>query len=71
MSIPPRATLDVSALPEVVFGHKDTTWWGTLGFCALEGMGFALAIGAYLYLVHVNPQWPLADVPPRSTRASR
>jgi hypothetical protein len=39
-----------------------TMWWGTLGFCALEGMGFALAIGAYLYLVQVNPQWPLADL---------
>ena len=25
-------------------------WWGTLGFMALEGMGFALAVGAYLYL---------------------
>ena len=40
-------------------------WWGTLGFCALEGMGFALAIGAYLYLAQVNPQWPLsADIAP-------
>ena len=61
---PQRVVEDVSALPTYGFGTSMTMWWGTLGFCALEGMGFALAIGAYLYLVHVNPQWPLADVPP-------
>jgi heme/copper-type cytochrome/quinol oxidase subunit 3 len=61
---PQRVVEDLSALPTYGFGTRMTTWWGTLGFCALEGMGFALAIGAYLYLVHVNPQWPLADVPP-------
>ena len=61
---PQRIVEDVSALPTYAFGPRMTMWWGTLGFCALEGMGFALAIGAYLYLVHVNPQWPLADLPP-------
>ena len=61
---PHRVVEDVSALPTYSFGAAMTTWWGTLGFCALEGMGFALAIGAYLYLVQVNPQWPLADAPP-------
>jgi heme/copper-type cytochrome/quinol oxidase subunit 3 len=61
---PHRVVEDVSALPTYSFGATMTTWWGTLGFCALEGMGFALAIGAYLYLVQVNPQWPLADAPP-------
>jgi cytochrome c oxidase subunit III len=30
----------------------------------LEGTGFALASGAYLYLVWLNPQWPLADTAP-------
>jgi heme/copper-type cytochrome/quinol oxidase subunit 3 len=61
---PHRVVEDVSALPTYSFGATMTTWWGTLGFCALEGMGFALAIGAYLYLVQVNPQWPLAEAPP-------
>ncbi len=59
-----RPVQDVSALPDHAFGPRVTTWWGTLGFCALEGTGFALACGAYLYLVWLNPQWPLADVPP-------
>ena len=34
-----------------------------MGFIALEGMGFALAIGTYLYLMATNPRWPL-DSPP-------
>jgi cytochrome c oxidase subunit III len=59
-----RPVQDVSALPDHAFGPRVTTWWGTLGFCALEGTGFALAAGAYLYLAWLNPQWPLADVPP-------
>ena len=37
-------------LPHYGFGSRMTTWWGTLGFCVLEGTGFALAAGAYLYL---------------------
>ena len=59
-----RPVQDVSALPDYAFGPRMTMWWGTLGFCALEGTGFALAAGAYLYLVWLNPQWPLADLPP-------
>jgi heme/copper-type cytochrome/quinol oxidase subunit 3 len=59
-----RAVADVSGLPTYGFGAASPMWWGTLGFCTIEGMGFALGIGAYLYLVHTNPQWPLADAPP-------
>lgn len=59
-----RPVQDVSGLPTYAFGPRMTTWWGTLGFCALEGMGFALAIGAYLYLVHINQDWPLSAPPP-------
>lgn len=55
--------LDVSALPTYGFGSKSGPWWGAMGFIALEGMGFALAIGTYLYLMATNPQWPL-DEPP-------
>jgi len=60
---PQRIVESVAALPTYGFGPRMTPWWGTLGFCALEGMGFALAIGIYLYLVQVNAQWPL-DAPP-------
>jgi cytochrome c oxidase subunit III len=59
-----RPVQDLSGLPDYAFGPRMTMWWGTLGFCALEGTGFALAAGTYLYLVWLNPQWPLADVPP-------
>jgi heme/copper-type cytochrome/quinol oxidase subunit 3 len=55
---------DVSHLPTSGFGPVSPIWWGTLGFVALEGTGFALAAGAYLYLRQVNAQWPIAVAPP-------
>lgn len=57
--------LDVSGLPTYAFGTRMTTWWGTLGFCALEGMGFALAMAAYLFLWVNSAEWPLDAGPPR------
>jgi heme/copper-type cytochrome/quinol oxidase subunit 3 len=59
-----RPVQDVSGLPDYGFGSRMTPFWGTLGFMALEGVGFALASGSYLYLVWLNPQWPLANKPP-------
>jgi heme/copper-type cytochrome/quinol oxidase subunit 3 len=56
--------LDVSDLPSYGFGARRPVWWGTLGFCVLEGTGFALALGAYLYLAFLNPEWPLSVPPP-------
>ncbi len=54
---------DVSALPTYGFGPQSGPWWGAMGFIALEGMGFAIAIGTYLYLMATNDRWPL-DAPP-------
>jgi cytochrome c oxidase subunit III len=59
-----RPVQDVSRLPDYAFGSRMTPFWGTLAFMSLEGTGFALAAGSYLYLVWLNPQWPLADQPP-------
>jgi heme/copper-type cytochrome/quinol oxidase subunit 3 len=59
-----RHVQDLSELPTTDFGIKSPIWWGTLAFCALEGTGFALAAGAYLYLRQINPQWPIAAPPP-------
>lgn len=59
-----RPVQDVSDLPTYGYGHRSPIWWGTLGFCALESMGFALAMGSYLYLAFLNPQWPLSAPPP-------
>ncbi|TIO71814.1 MAG: cytochrome C oxidase subunit III, partial [Mesorhizobium sp.] len=50
-----RPAADLSGLPSFGLGPRSPTWWGTLGFMALEGMGFALAAGAYLYLATL---WP-------------
>jgi cytochrome c oxidase subunit 3 len=57
--------LDVSPLPTNAFGSRTLTWWGTIAFMSLEGMGFALAIGAYLYLrVLASSHWPINAPPP-------
>ena len=58
----PAPVADVSALPTFAFGPKSPMWWGTLGFMALEGMGFALAAATYLYLDSA-PDWPLSVGP--------
>jgi cytochrome c oxidase subunit III len=59
-----RPVLDVKGLPTYAFGSRSPMWWGTLGFCVIEGVGFALAAGAYLYLAFLNPEWPLSASPP-------
>ena len=63
-AMPHRVVLKVHDLPTYAFGHRSPIWWGTLAFCAVEGMGFVLAVGAYLYLVFVNGVWPLSAAPP-------
>jgi cytochrome c oxidase subunit III len=59
-----REAADLSGLPEWSFGPKSPVWWGTLGFVAIEGAGFVLAIGAHLYLWQQNTEWPLSAAPP-------
>ena len=55
-----RAVVDLSGLPTFGMGPRSPTWWGTLAFMALEGTGFALAAGSYLYLAYIAPEWPLS-----------
>jgi len=59
-----RIVLDLSHLPTFGTGPRSPTWWGTLGFMALEGTGFALAAGAYLYLAYISESFPLSAPPP-------
>src|ERR1700710_808430 len=54
-----RPTLDLSHLPLHAPGTASQTWWGTLAFMLIEGTGFALVIGVYLYLYSIAPSWPL------------
>jgi heme/copper-type cytochrome/quinol oxidase subunit 3 len=49
---------DLSALPKSAMGPRSLLWWGTFGFMLIEGMGFLLAAGAYIYLRGQVPQWP-------------
>jgi cytochrome c oxidase subunit III len=50
--------MDVSHLPEVLYGAKSTLWWGILALISIEGMVFALAIASYLYLRLQEAAWP-------------
>jgi cytochrome c oxidase subunit 3 len=54
----PRAALDVSTLPTVVFGHRDPTWWGTVFFAVIEGFTLVLCAATYLYLRKNFVTWP-------------
>jgi cytochrome c oxidase subunit III len=62
--LPHRIVLNARQMPSYSYGARSPIWWGTLGFAAAEGMGFALAIGAYFYLVFVNGNWPLSAPAP-------
>lgn len=58
-----RVAGDISHLETSGFGHRTDPWWGTIAFMALEGMGFVLSVGIFLYIVAVNPQWPVGFPP--------
>jgi heme/copper-type cytochrome/quinol oxidase subunit 3 len=62
--LPHRVVLNARHMPTYAHGSRSPMWWGTVGFAAAEAMGFAMAIGAYFYLVFVNGTWPLSAAPP-------
>jgi heme/copper-type cytochrome/quinol oxidase subunit 3 len=45
-----RVVSDVSRLPDVTFGPRNVTWWGTVGFMVTEGLTLVICAFAYLYL---------------------
>jgi heme/copper-type cytochrome/quinol oxidase subunit 3 len=53
-----RQMIDVSNLPTFVFGRDAITWWGTIGFAAIEGMSLIVCGVAYLYLRKNVYHWP-------------
>lgn len=59
-----RIAVDLSALPLHGKESASFTWWGTGAFMLIEGMGFALVIAIYLYLMSVAPAWPINSAPP-------
>ena len=54
---PPRFTQDVAALPTHAFSHRNTTWWGTIGFMVIEGLFFVLTVAAYFFLMSHEQSW--------------
>jgi cytochrome c oxidase subunit 3 len=58
-----RVVADLSALEQHGSDHRVVTWWGTVAFMALEGMGFVLSYGVFLYIAWLNPQWPVGFPP--------
>ena len=58
-----RIVADLSGLEHTGFGHRVVTWCGTLAYMSLEGMGFLLSYGVFLYIAFLNPQWPLGFPP--------
>jgi heme/copper-type cytochrome/quinol oxidase subunit 3 len=61
---PERLTIDVSQLPTVAFGHRNVSWWGTIGFMVIEGSTLAAAAAALLYLRGNFETWPPRPVLP-------
>lgn len=53
-----RIVGDLAHLPDSASGARHLVWWGNIGFMAIEGTAFALAIGAYLYLMSQTASWP-------------
>src|SRR5256885_9413532 len=60
-------TLDVSGLPSVAFGHRNTTWLANVFYMAIEGMMFALMFASYFYLRTRSMDWPPGHLPPAVT----
>jgi heme/copper-type cytochrome/quinol oxidase subunit 3 len=58
-----RPVIDVSHLPTVVFGHRNATWWGTIGFMLIEGTTLALVAASYLYVRKNYLAWPPERTP--------
>jgi cytochrome c oxidase subunit 3 len=58
-----RVEADFANLESHGRGTQSLSWWGTMAFMALEGMGFVLGIGVFLYLAWLNPEWPLGYPP--------
>ena len=66
-----RFVRDVGGLPNHAFGPDSILWWGTLGYMALEGMAFVLAVATYFYLMRDVPNWPPGGIWPSPTGIRR
>jgi heme/copper-type cytochrome/quinol oxidase subunit 3 len=56
--------VEISELPDYLFGVGSIGFWGCIAFMLIEGVGFLLAIAAYFYLIPYEGQWPPGASPP-------
>jgi len=63
MSRRARAVMNVSSLPDVVFGPRDIMWWGTLGFVVIEGFTLVLTAAVSMYIQQNFAAWPPEGTP--------
>ena len=64
MTAETRFLTDLAHLPTHGHGPQGITWWGTMGFVAIEGTVFVLAVAAYFYLMGHEQSWPPSQSPP-------
>jgi cytochrome c oxidase subunit III len=67
MDLANRRVLDVSNLPNVVFGNRNITWLANVLFMTIEGTMFALILASYFYLRTRSSNWPPIQSPPALT----
>ena len=56
--------LDISGLPNVIFGHRTILWWATMGLALVEGSFFVMLVVAYFFLRGRVVDWPPGVLPP-------
>ena len=60
----PRIVGDIAGLPASGFRSHSLWGWAAMAFMLMEGTAFALAGGAYIYLMSGAARWPLEGPPP-------
>lgn len=58
MSEAPAFERDLADVPTHAFGSRSLTWWGVIGFMAIEAAGFAMAAASYFFLMAHEQSWP-------------
>jgi heme/copper-type cytochrome/quinol oxidase subunit 3 len=64
MSTQPTFIGDLKTLPTYAFGARSLTWWGVIAFMMIEGAGFGVVGGTYLFLMSQETTWPPDSYPP-------
>lgn len=58
-----RPVVNVSDLPNVVYGSRVVTWWGTIGFMAAETATLSACVASYYYVLRNYESFPPLRTP--------